>query len=69
MHPTAVAARRRYVDAPSGQIHVYDTGGEGPPLVLLHQSPTSSIDFFGVFPALQASGLRRRSRLCSSLSF
>ena len=58
MHPTAVAARRAYVDAPTGQIHVYDTGGEGPPLVLLHQSPTSSMDFFGVYPALQAAGLR-----------
>lgn len=58
MHPTAVAARRAYVDTPNGQIHVYDTGGEGRPLVLLHQSPTCSIDFFGVFPFLQAAGLR-----------
>jgi pimeloyl-ACP methyl ester carboxylesterase len=58
MHPTAVAARRAYVDTPNGQIHVYDTGGGGRPLVLLHQSPTSSIDFFGVFPLLQAAGLR-----------
>jgi pimeloyl-ACP methyl ester carboxylesterase len=58
MHPTSVDARRRYVDGPTGQIHCYDTGGEGRPLVLLHQSPTSSIDFFGVFPALQAAGFR-----------
>ena len=58
MYPTAVAARRSYVDAPTGQVHVYDTGGEGTPLLLFHQSPTSSIDFFGVFPALQAAGLR-----------
>jgi pimeloyl-ACP methyl ester carboxylesterase len=58
MHPTAVAARRAYVDTPNGQIHFYDTGGESRPLVLLHQSPTSSIDFFGVFPMLRAAGLR-----------
>ena len=58
MYPTAVTARRSYVDAPTGQVHVYDTGGEGSPLLLFHQSPTSSIDFFGVFPALQAAGFR-----------
>jgi pimeloyl-ACP methyl ester carboxylesterase len=58
MHPTSVAARRRYIDGPNGQIHCYDTQGEGRPLVLLHQAPTSSIDFFGVFPALQDAGFR-----------
>jgi haloalkane dehalogenase len=58
MHPTALAARRAYVDTPNGQVHFYDTGGEGRPLVLLHQSPTSSVDFFGVFPMLRAAGLR-----------
>lgn len=58
MYPTAVAARRAYVDTSNGQVHVYDTGGEGRPLVLLHQSPTSSVDFFGAFPALRTAGLR-----------
>ena len=58
MYPTAVSARRAYVDTPTGQVHYYDTLGEGRPLVLLHQSPTSAMDFFGVFPALQAAGLR-----------
>jgi pimeloyl-ACP methyl ester carboxylesterase len=58
MHPTALAARRAYVDTPNGQVHFYDTGGEGRPLVLLHQSPTSSVDFSGVFPILKAAGLR-----------
>ena len=58
MHPTALAARRAYVDTPNGQVHVYDTGGEGRPLVLLHQSPTSSVDFAAVFPLLKTAGLR-----------
>jgi len=58
MYPTSVAARRRYIDGPNGQIHCYDTEGDGRPLVLLHQAPTSSIDFFGVFPALRAAGVR-----------
>jgi pimeloyl-ACP methyl ester carboxylesterase len=58
MHPTAPLATRRYINGPTGQIHVYDTGGEGPPLVLLHQAPTSSLDFAPTFPAFARAGQR-----------
>lgn len=58
MHPTAPKAVRRYIQGPKGQIHVYDTGGDGTPLVLLHQAPTSSLDFAGTFPAFAREGQR-----------
>ncbi len=58
MHPTAPIATRRYVQGPKGQVHVYDTGGEGAPLVLLHQAPTSTLDFAPAFPAFARAGQR-----------
>jgi len=58
MHPTAPIATRRYISGPTGQIHVYDTGGEGTPLMLLHQAPTSSLDFAATFPAFARAGQR-----------
>lgn len=58
MHPTAPKATRRYVPGPDGQIHVYDTGGDGIPLVMLHQAPTSSLDFAATFPAFARAGQR-----------
>ena len=58
MFPTAIRALRAYVDTPNGQVHYYDTGGSGCPLLLLHQSPGSSVDYANAFPALRAAGLR-----------
>jgi pimeloyl-ACP methyl ester carboxylesterase len=58
MHPTAPRLRRAYADSPTGQIHYYDAGGAGRPLLLLHQSPTSAIDFADAFPAFAAAGFR-----------
>lgn len=42
---------RGYVDSPGGQIH-YWSEGEGDPVVLFHQSPTSSAEFDLVVPVL-----------------
>ena len=39
-------------------MHYYDAGGASVPLLLLHQSPTSAIDFAGTFPAFAAAGVR-----------
>lgn len=47
--------RRGYVDGPTGQIH-YRVLGEGIPLVLSHQSPSSSNMFHKVYPLLAKSG-------------
>ncbi len=58
MHPSAPQLRRAYADGPQGQIHYYDAGGAGRPLLLLHQSPTSAIDFADTFPAFVAAGFR-----------
>ena len=58
MRPSSPALRRAYADGPSGQVHYYDGEGAGVPLVLLHQSPTSAIDFAGTFPAFAAAGVR-----------
>lgn len=57
-HPTAPNLRRAYADTQHGQVHYYDTGGEGTPLLLLHQSPASSSDWFPLMPYLQAAGIR-----------
>ncbi len=56
-HPTAPKLRRAYADGPSGQVHYYD-GGDGRPLLLLHQSPTSAIDFADTFEAFAAADMR-----------
>jgi pimeloyl-ACP methyl ester carboxylesterase len=58
IHPAAPALRRAYADGPAGQIHYYDSGGDGFPLMLLHQSPASSSDWFNVMPHFVASGVR-----------
>jgi len=58
MHPSAPQLRRAYADGPQGQIHYYDAEGAGRPLLLLHQSPTSAIDFADTFPAFVAAGFR-----------
>jgi pimeloyl-ACP methyl ester carboxylesterase len=51
-------ARRGYADGPFGQVHFHDTGGEGRPIVLSHQSPQSARQFDLLVPALAARGLR-----------
>jgi pimeloyl-ACP methyl ester carboxylesterase len=53
----AARIRKGYVDGPFGQIH-YREAGEGPALVLLHQSPSSSEMFLEAYPRLAARGLR-----------
>ena len=56
--PTSPPLERRYARGPTGQIHYYDSGGSGPPLMLIHQAPTSAIDYCAVFPLLIAGGFR-----------
>ncbi len=48
---------RAYTDGNFGQIH-YCTLGEGAPLVLMHQSPTSMVQFDKVWQLLADRGLR-----------
>lgn len=49
-----------YVDAPLGQLHYRDTGprDDRHPIILLHQSPMSMIQWAGVQNALAARGIR-----------
>jgi pimeloyl-ACP methyl ester carboxylesterase len=56
--PMIANLKRVYAEGPSGQIHYYDAGGGGAPLILIHQSPTSAIDFAKVFPLLAHEGFR-----------
>ncbi len=48
--------RRGYVNGPTGQIH-FQTLGDGIPLVLSHQSPSSSNMFHKAYPLLAAAGI------------
>ena len=43
--------KRRYVDLPHGQLHFRELGS-GPPLVLLHKTPSSSIQYARAMPLL-----------------
>jgi len=49
--------RKGYFDGPFGQLH-YRECGLGRPLILLHQSPLSSLQFEAALPALAARGVR-----------
>ena len=49
--------RKGYADGPYGQIH-YQEAGAGTPLLLLHQSPSSSEMFEAVYHLLAERGLR-----------
>lgn len=49
--------RKGYVDTPVGQVH-YREQGQGAPLVLLHQTAWSSIQFKNAMGPLAARGLR-----------
>lgn len=50
--------RRGYVDGPFGLVHYYDTGGEGQPLLMFHQSPQSARMFDPVYAPLATRGIR-----------
>jgi len=50
--------RRGYADGPFGQVHFQDCGGEGPPLLLCHQSPMTSRQFDNVYGLLLEKGIR-----------
>lgn len=49
--------RKGYVDGLWGQVH-FRTCGDGPPLILMHQTSTSSLMFVSGLPALAARGVR-----------
>jgi pimeloyl-ACP methyl ester carboxylesterase len=49
--------KKYYVDGPMGQVHVRELG-EGPALVLLHQTAWSSLQFKHAMPYLADRGLR-----------
>jgi pimeloyl-ACP methyl ester carboxylesterase len=57
-HPTAPKLKRAYADGPNGQVHYYDSLGDGPPLLFIHQSPTSSMDYSATFPLFVKAGVR-----------
>jgi pimeloyl-ACP methyl ester carboxylesterase len=50
-----MSIHRSYIDGPFGQLHIRRMG-EGPPLLLLHQSPLSGAMFDAVLPLLAAQG-------------
>ncbi|WP_292051134.1 MULTISPECIES: alpha/beta fold hydrolase [unclassified Brevundimonas] len=52
-----VCGRRTYVNGLWGQVHIREWG-EGPPLVLLHQTPWNGIQFHKLAPLLAAAGWR-----------
>tara|TARA_R110002110_G_scaffold303525_1_gene517602 strand:+ start:22483 stop:23295 length:813 start_codon:yes stop_codon:yes gene_type:complete len=56
-HNNRSAARKAYIDGPYGQIH-YRELGEGPVMVLLHQTSQSSLQFEHAMPLLAAAGYR-----------
>lgn len=58
MHPSGPPLPRAYAQARTGQVHYYDSGGDGAPLLMLHQSPTSAVDFAAMFPYLTQAGMR-----------
>lgn len=49
--------RKAYADGPFGQLH-YMTAGDGHPLVLVHQSPDSMVQFEPVMTLLAERGVR-----------
>lgn len=49
--------RRSYIDGPFGQLHLR-TLGEGTPLILSHQSPSSADMYRAVYAPLAAAGLK-----------
>lgn len=45
---------RRYADTPGGQVHVRERPGDGPPVLFLHQTPSSSVMWERVMEAYPA---------------
>ncbi|WP_049973771.1 alpha/beta fold hydrolase [Azospirillum sp. B4] len=57
---------RAFVDTPGGQIHLREAGprdGGAPPLLCLHQSPSSSLTFAAILPHLAKAGARGGRRV------
>lgn len=52
---SGLALRRRFVDLASGPVHVARCG-QGPPVLLLHQTPRSWDEYRAVLPLLAAQG-------------
>jgi len=52
-----MGGRKGYADTPMGQVH-YRVMGEGPPLVLLHQTPWFSVQYAKVQPLLTAANIQ-----------
>jgi pimeloyl-ACP methyl ester carboxylesterase len=52
---TSPPERRRYLQGPHGQIHLREQG-HGIPLLLIHQSPWSSLQYLRAAPLLAAQG-------------
>jgi pimeloyl-ACP methyl ester carboxylesterase len=54
--PPMSTTSHRFFASPLGEVHFIDTGsGDGPPLVLLHQTPRSVDEFAEVIPILATS--------------
>ena len=49
--------RKAYADTATGQVH-YRTGGEGTPLLLIHQTAQSSLQYANAMPLLIEQGIR-----------
>jgi len=49
---------RGYAVGPYGQVHYQDGGGQGLPLVMIHQAPMTSRQFENVYAPLMARGIR-----------
>ncbi|MFK7958096.1 MAG: alpha/beta fold hydrolase [Lysobacterales bacterium] len=54
---TGHRVRKGYLDGPFGQVHYYDCG-QGPTLILAHQSPVCARQFEKALPLLAELGLR-----------
>ncbi|MBL8645477.1 MAG: alpha/beta hydrolase [Rhodospirillaceae bacterium] len=52
-----ITARRGYTDTPMGQMH-YSAAGDGPPVILLHQTPWFGVQYAKAQPLLAQEGLR-----------
>jgi len=50
--------QRGYAAGPYGQVHYLDTGGDGPPLILLHQSPMTLRQYENVYGLFAERGYR-----------
>ena len=66
MTDTTVLVEPAYISTSSGRIHYVQAGTDGPPVILLHQTPRSSDEFRDVVPRL---GARLRVYAMDSLGF